>query len=120
MAASRLPAAGGLVLSELRRFAALEAVQARPTTGRTPHLDQRSPTLHPAPALPHLAAKTCADQPRAGTQDVSRGCILSGILSGVTTLILDHSHHATSWHLRLEAGNLPVAASPGEVFASAC
>ena len=56
----------------------------------------------------------------AGTRNVLRGWIPSGTLSGLATVILDHSGRATSWRLRPEAGNLSGGPSPGKAFAGAC
>ena len=56
----------------------------------------------------------------AGTRNVLRGWIPSGALSGLATVILDHSGRATSWRLRPEAGNLSGGPSPGKAFAGAC
>jgi hypothetical protein len=56
----------------------------------------------------------------AGTPDVLRGWIPSGTLSGLTTVILDHSGRATSWRRRPEAGKLSGGPSPGKAFAGAC
>ena len=107
-----------------------EAVQARPTTTRMTHLDQPPPTLqlHPAPTPPHLDARTgpapAQLPPRrqpAGTQDAGRMlCILSGMPSGLEVAITQHSDRVTSWHLCLEAGNLPEGPILGEAFGGAC
>ena len=49
----------------------------------------------------HVASPRSEDlrQP-AGTLDVLRGCISSGTLSGLATVILNHSSRATSRRLR--------------------